>query len=153
MQGYTRGLVIDTDATLSANSNLVAPSQQAVKSYVDNNSGSLTQTTITINGSDEAILDFNGVSQRSFYIPAVDQDTDILLTNDTNALVFNAFLLVTGTRGVIFPSDFFCGDESEWNDLTKTLTLVGVVDTVFEISCTKITTTGNWYIKFKEYVS
>jgi hypothetical protein len=149
MQGYTRGLVIDTDATLSADSDLVAPSQKAVKSYVDN---SLSQTTITINVSDEAILDFSGRTQRSFYIPAVDQDTDILLTNDTNALVFNAFLLVTGTRGVIFPSDFFCGDESEWNDLTKTLTLVGVVDTVFEISCTKITTTGNWYLKFKEYV-
>jgi hypothetical protein len=33
-QGYTKGTPIDTDPTLSANSNLVTPSQAAVVSYV-----------------------------------------------------------------------------------------------------------------------
>jgi len=33
-QGYTRGTPIDTDPTLSANSDLVAPSQAAIVAYV-----------------------------------------------------------------------------------------------------------------------
>lgn len=35
-QGYTKGTPIDTDPTLSANSNLVTPSQAAVVVYVNN---------------------------------------------------------------------------------------------------------------------
>ena len=33
-QGFTKGVPIDTDATLSANSNLLVPSQYAVRTYV-----------------------------------------------------------------------------------------------------------------------
>jgi hypothetical protein len=36
-QGSTKGVPIDTDNTLSLNSDLVVPSQKAIKSYVDNN--------------------------------------------------------------------------------------------------------------------
>jgi hypothetical protein len=35
-QGFTRGVPIDTDPTLSLDSDLVVPSQKAVKTYVDN---------------------------------------------------------------------------------------------------------------------
>jgi hypothetical protein len=35
-QGFTKGVPIDTDATLSANSNLLVPSQFAVRTYVTN---------------------------------------------------------------------------------------------------------------------
>jgi hypothetical protein len=35
-QGFTKGVPIDTDPTLSENSNLLVPSQAAVKTYVDN---------------------------------------------------------------------------------------------------------------------
>jgi hypothetical protein len=38
-QGYTKGIPISTDGTLSANSDLIVPSQKAVKTYVDANSG------------------------------------------------------------------------------------------------------------------
>lgn len=34
-QGYTSGIPIDTDGTLSANSDFLVPSQKAVKTYVD----------------------------------------------------------------------------------------------------------------------
>ena len=34
-QGFTRDIPIDTDGTLSANSDFVVPSQKAVKTYVD----------------------------------------------------------------------------------------------------------------------
>lgn len=34
-QGYTSGVPIDTDGTLSANSDLLVPSQKATKTYVD----------------------------------------------------------------------------------------------------------------------
>jgi hypothetical protein len=36
-QGSTKGVPIDTDNTLSLNSDLVVPSQKAIKAYVDNN--------------------------------------------------------------------------------------------------------------------
>ena len=38
-QGYTKGIPISTDGTLSANSDLIVPSQKAIKTYVDANSG------------------------------------------------------------------------------------------------------------------
>lgn len=34
-QGFTKAITIDTDGTLSANSDLLVPSQKAVKTYVD----------------------------------------------------------------------------------------------------------------------
>ena len=34
-QGSTRGVPIDTDGTLANNSDLLVPSQKAVKTYVD----------------------------------------------------------------------------------------------------------------------
>lgn len=42
-QGYTKGTPIDTDPTMSANSDLVTPSQAAVVTYVANN----TVATVT----------------------------------------------------------------------------------------------------------
>jgi hypothetical protein len=36
MQGYTKGIPIDTDVNLALNSDLLVPSQKAVKTYVDN---------------------------------------------------------------------------------------------------------------------
>lgn len=45
-QGYTKGTPIDTDATMSANSDLVTPSQAAVVTYVANNTvATVTATT------------------------------------------------------------------------------------------------------------
>ncbi len=38
-QGYTKGIPLSTDGTLSANSDLIVPSQKAIKTYVDANSG------------------------------------------------------------------------------------------------------------------
>jgi hypothetical protein len=52
-QGFTKGVPIDTDVTLSANSNLLVPSQLAVRTYVTNqisvipNSGSVSTGVLT----------------------------------------------------------------------------------------------------------
>ncbi len=45
-QGYTKGIPIDTDGTLSADSDLLVPSQKAVKTYVDNATPSDASTTV-----------------------------------------------------------------------------------------------------------
>lgn len=45
-QGYTSGIPISTDGTLSANSDGLIPSQKAVKTYVDN-ADALKQATLT----------------------------------------------------------------------------------------------------------
>ena len=44
-QGFTKGVPIDTDVTLSTNSNLLVPSQYAIKTYVDTADATL-QTNI-----------------------------------------------------------------------------------------------------------
>ena len=44
-QGTTKGVPIDTDPTLSFDSDLVVPSQKAIKTYVDNQSSSLVPYT------------------------------------------------------------------------------------------------------------
>lgn len=55
-QGYTKGLPLDIDGTLSANSDAIVPSQKAVKTYVDAHSGGgggggTTTNSLTINNS------------------------------------------------------------------------------------------------------
>jgi hypothetical protein len=52
-QGFTKGTPIDTDPTLSLNSDIVVPSQKAVKTYVDGGLSTKVPTTrtITINGN------------------------------------------------------------------------------------------------------
>ena len=52
-QGFTKGTPIDTDPTLSLNSDIVVPSQKAVKSYVDTGLATKVPSTrtITINGN------------------------------------------------------------------------------------------------------
>ena len=55
MQGSTRGVPIDTDDTLSNDSDLLVPSQKAVKAYVDNNTGTVTSVaalTLGTTGTD-----------------------------------------------------------------------------------------------------
>jgi hypothetical protein len=52
-QGFTKGTPIDTDPTLSLNSDIVVPSQSAVKTYVDTGLSTKVPTTrtLTINGT------------------------------------------------------------------------------------------------------
>jgi len=52
-QGFTKGTPIDTDGTLSLNSDIVVPSQKAVKTYVDTGLSTKVPTTrtLTINGT------------------------------------------------------------------------------------------------------
>lgn len=67
-QGYTKGLPLDIDGTLSANSDAIVPSQKAVKTYVDAHSGGgggggTTTNSLTINNSgtgDASGATFNG---------------------------------------------------------------------------------------------
>ena len=54
-QGTTRGVPIDTDPLLTADSDLLVPSQKAIKAYVDNNTGTVTSVaalTLGTTGTD-----------------------------------------------------------------------------------------------------
>jgi hypothetical protein len=46
-QGTTKGVPIDTDDTLSNDSDLLVPSQKAIKAYVDNNMGTVTTVSVS----------------------------------------------------------------------------------------------------------
>jgi hypothetical protein len=69
-QGTTRGVPIDIDPLLAADSDLLVPSQKAVKSYIDNTSiksiNSLTATAQTLSSADLTIT--SAVSTHSFVI-------------------------------------------------------------------------------------
>ena len=59
-QGFTKGTPIDTDPTLSLNSDIVVPSQKAVKSYVSSiGIDSLSDVTISSSANGD-ILEYNG---------------------------------------------------------------------------------------------
>ena len=54
-QGFTRGTPIDTDPTLSLDSDLVVPSQKAIKDYVDTGLNTKQDTiTLTTTGTSGA---------------------------------------------------------------------------------------------------
>ena len=121
MQGYTRGLVIDTDATLSADSDLVAPSQQAVKSYVDGRfiyvSPDTSGSTITLN--------CDSAHQAMFDLSTLAADKTFVFTNVTNLKVFTCKVNCTGTRAFTFPSSVqkLISTESRFDNGTYVLTL------------------------------
>lgn len=81
-QGFTKGVPVDTDVNLAADSNLLIPSQHAVKTYVDNQiiggSGTVTSisTSAPITGGPITATGTIGITQASpttdGYITAAD---------------------------------------------------------------------------------
>jgi len=78
-QGFTKGTPIDTDPTLSLNSDIVVPSQSAVKTYVDTGLSTKVPTTrtLTINGTS-----FDLSADRSWTIAAGGSSATIGTTID-----------------------------------------------------------------------
>ena len=66
-QGTTRGVPIDTDITLAANSDLLVPSQKAIKTYADTKVSSVAGTSPIIS---------SGGTTPSISIPLADGHTD-----------------------------------------------------------------------------
>jgi len=67
-QGSTKGIPIDADNTLSENSNLLVPSQNAVKTYVDNKvSDTITDGVTTIAPSQNAVFDALATKQNELF--------------------------------------------------------------------------------------
>jgi hypothetical protein len=98
-QGFTRGVPIDTDPTLSLDSDLVVPSQKAVKTYVDTITISTTAgVTIT-----ETEIDFGSlpVQGKKFTI--------------TQAGVLPASLVSVSPSGNVATDRV--GDDYEWDSI------------------------------------
>lgn len=81
-QGFTRGIPISTDATMSANSDLVVPSQAAIVAYVANQIplGGVTAVTaaspvISTGGTTPTISMPAGSAIQSGYITSADWNT------------------------------------------------------------------------------
>lgn len=86
-QGFTKGTPIDTDPTLSLNSDIVVPSQSAVKTYVDTGLSTKVPTTrtLTINGTS-----FDLSADRSWTIAAGGTSATIGATVDGSGGVITA---------------------------------------------------------------
>jgi hypothetical protein len=70
-QGFTKGVPVDTDINLSADSNLLVPSQHAIKTYVDNKTtGSVSSVTAT------SPVVSSGGSAPNISMPAANSSTD-----------------------------------------------------------------------------
>ena len=84
-QGFTRGIPIDNDASLSANSDFIISSQKAVKTYVDTN---LATKQDTLTGS-ESVLIPNRLLKK--------QNTTISHTGTTSPTIIKSFEILAGT--------------------------------------------------------
>lgn len=74
-QGSTKGIPIDTDNTLSANSNLLVPSQNAVKTYADTKQNKLksfnrqtSSYTLVLSDADK-LVEMNVATANNLTIP------------------------------------------------------------------------------------
>ena len=78
-QGFTKNIPIDTDGTLSANSDFIVPSQKAVKTYVDGKVHNLTVTTQT--------TDYTLALSDAWSIIEVDDPSYVTITIPLNSSV------------------------------------------------------------------
>lgn len=97
-QGYTKGTPIDTDTTLSANSDALVPSQKAIKTYVNLtritslNGDSTTAQTLDIQfGIGESIpyIIDDSAGGHTIMLPYVDGGRDGVLSS-TDWITFNS---------------------------------------------------------------
>ena len=119
-QGFTKGTPIDTDPTLSLNSDIVVPSQKAVKTYVD---GGLSNLQIQVNNkADIASPVFTG--NPTAPTPASgDNDTSIATTAFVTNAVQQSLSFVgyfgAGTDGnVTISGTVNLANDMHYNDLT-----------------------------------
>jgi hypothetical protein len=100
-QGFTKGTPIDTDPTLSLDSDIVVPSQKAIKDYVDTGLASKVPSTrnITINGTTQDL----SADRTWTVLPTPGNYTATLAadTNDLNAgITGDGMLTLTPTTNV-----------------------------------------------------
>jgi hypothetical protein len=81
-QGFTKGTPIDTDPTMSLNSDIVVPSQSAVKTYVDTGLATRVPTirTLTING-----IGYDLSADRSWTVAGASGDLPEISVSTANA--------------------------------------------------------------------
>lgn len=80
MSANSRFLNLDTDGTLSANSDTIVPSQKAIKTYVDNHSGGITWGNITGTLSNQT--DLQSELNKKFELPSQTGQSGKFLTTD-----------------------------------------------------------------------
>ena len=98
-QGTTRGVPIDTDPLLAADSDLLVPSQKAIKTYADTK---VPQTrSLTINGTA-----FDLSADRSWTIVASATSVNVVSTNTAagSATSTDYVYLVSGTTTITLPT-------------------------------------------------
>lgn len=98
-QGTTKGVPIDTDPTLTNNSNLLVPSQNAVKTYADTKVPKIR--SLTINGTT-----YDLTADRSWTITASGKSINIVSIN-TNAGSTSStdyVYLASGTINITLPT-------------------------------------------------
>ena len=98
-QGTTKGVPIDTDPTLTNNSNLLVPSQNAVKTYADTKVPKIR--SLTINGTA-----YDLTADRSWTITASGKsiNTVSINTNAGSASSTDYVYLASGTINITLPT-------------------------------------------------
>lgn len=92
-QGTTRGVPIDTDPLLAADSDLLVPSQKAIKTYVDNSNASQvtsvsgTAPIISSGGLNPTLSISQSTTSTNGYLSSTDWNTfNTKISNDTTIL-------------------------------------------------------------------
>lgn len=105
-QGYTKGIPISTDGTLSANSDLIIPSQKAVKTYVDVNAGTTTNPIIfDLGAGDPPSTTFDGSVPRTVGYSTVGAQQQNAILSALTTLTYASTSFVKMTGGSTFALD------------------------------------------------
>jgi hypothetical protein len=98
-QGTTKGVPIDTDPLLAADSDLLVPSQKAIKTYADTKVPQVRN--LTINGTT-----YNLSADRSWTITASATSVNVVSTNTAagSAASTDYVYLVSGTTTITLPT-------------------------------------------------
>lgn len=119
-QGTTRGVPIDTDPLLAADSDLLVASQKATKAYADtkqtalgftpedvaNKSDSFTASSSTTYASTKALVD--GLATKQNTIIIASNYTNVALTATSAETILHALLIPANTFGVGRDPKFSC---------------------------------------------
>jgi hypothetical protein len=158
-QGFTSGLPIDTDPTLAADSDLLVPSQKAVKAYADTKQtedATLTALAGLATAADK-IPYFTGVdaaSQLDFVDEddmASDSDTALPSQQSVKAYV-DSYVAVTNATGTVVgytsPTVYGSSASPESGNITESLTGAkqGIVQKMYHDNGTEPTYPAGWVL-------
>ena len=119
--------------------------------YIPETQPIVTTGTITLNCDNEKELLFE--PRLNVGTLPINVNFEIVLSNDSNAILISMTCSLAGTRTITFPSNFLCSNASSlgvWDNALKTLELSAGTADIIEFQMLYYASTDNWLLKVSE---